>query len=53
MTNIIIFEKNRFNVDIIGHWLAEHEPGNFGLFILAIERGYISKLNLYDIPVYE
>jgi hypothetical protein len=38
MTNIIIFGKNPFHVDIIGHWLGGHEPGNFGLFHLARER---------------
>ncbi|MBN1291492.1 MAG: DUF362 domain-containing protein [Candidatus Latescibacteria bacterium] len=53
MTNIIIFGKNQYNVDIIGHWLAGHEPGNFGLFHMAIDRGYTSKLNPFDIPVYE
>ncbi|MBN2411695.1 DUF362 domain-containing protein [candidate division KSB1 bacterium] len=53
MTNIIIFGKNQFYVDIIGHWLAGHEPGNFGLFHLAIERGLSDVLNPFDIPVYE
>ncbi|MFC1606667.1 DUF362 domain-containing protein [Candidatus Latescibacterota bacterium] len=53
MTNIIIFGKNAFNVDIISHWLAGHEPGNFGLFHLAIERGQANLLNPMDIPVYE
>lgn len=53
MSNIIIFGKNPFNVDIIGHWLAGHEPGNFGLFHIAIERGLSTRLNPMDIPVYE
>ncbi len=53
MTNIIIFGKNAFHVDNIGHWLAGHEPGNFGLFHLAKERGLSSILNPMDIPIYE
>ena len=53
MTNIIIFGKKPYNVDIIGHWLGGHEPGNFGLFHLAKERGLSSVLNPMDIPVYE
>lgn len=53
MTNIIIFGKNQFNNDIIGHWLAGHEPGNFGLFHMAIDRGMNSYLDPFSIPVYE
>jgi uncharacterized protein (DUF362 family) len=53
MTNIIIFGKNPFNVDIIGHWLGGHEPGNFGLFHMALERNLSTILNPRDIPVYE
>jgi len=52
MTNIVIFGKNPIYVDIIGHWLGGHEPGNFGLFHLAMERGMSSTLNPMDIPVY-
>ncbi len=53
MSNIIIFGKNQYNVDIIGHWLAGQEPGNFGLFHIAKERGLTKKLNPANIPVYE
>jgi len=53
MTNIIMFGKNPFLVDIIGHWLAGHEPGNFGLFHMALERGMVPVLNPMKIPVYE
>ncbi len=53
MSNVIIFGKNPFNVDNIAHWIAGHEPGNFGLFHLAIERGLASELNPMKIPVYE
>ena len=52
MTNVFIFGKDAFRVDIIGHWLAGHEPGNFGLFHLAGERGFSTALNPKNIPVY-
>ena len=52
MTNVLIFGKNPVHVDIIGHWLGCHEPGNIGLFHLAIERGMSQYLNPESIPVY-
>lgn len=52
MTNIIIFGKDPFLVDIVGHWLGGHEPGNFGLFHLAMERDMLNVLNPFNIPVY-
>ena len=53
MTNIIIFGKNPYLVDIVGHWLGGHEPGNFGLFHIAMERGKLNVMNPMNIPVYE
>ncbi len=53
MSNIIIFGKNAFHVDSIGHWLGGHEPGNFGLLHIAIERGLSTLINPADISVYE
>ncbi|MBK8882945.1 MAG: T9SS type A sorting domain-containing protein [Bacteroidales bacterium] len=53
MTNYIIFGRNQFYVDIIGHYLGAHEPGNFGLFHMALERGMITTINPRNIPVYE
>ena len=52
MTNIIIFGKDTIRVDNIGHWLGGHEPGNFGFFHLALERGMTNVLDPRDIPVY-
>ena len=52
MTNMLIFGKDAFRVDIIGHWLAGHEPGNFGLFHIGRERGASTALNPRNIPVY-
>jgi Domain of unknown function (DUF362) len=53
MTNIVIFGKNPYLVDIVGHWLGGHEPGNFGLFHIAMERGKLDLMNPMSIPVYE
>ncbi len=53
MTNIVVFGKNALHVDIIGTYLAGHEPGNFGLFHIARERGLSAYLNPRDIPLYE
>jgi hypothetical protein len=52
MTNVLIFGKDAFRVDIIGHWLGGHEPGNFGLFHIGKERGLSTALNPRNIPVY-
>jgi hypothetical protein len=40
-------------VDIVLHWLTGHEPGNFSLFHIAMERGKIGVMNPMNIPVYE
>ena len=52
MSNLVIFGKDAFRTDIIAHWLAGHEPGNFGLFHAGIERGFSNVLDPFDIPVY-
>lgn len=52
MTNYIIFGRNQFHVDNIGHYLAGHEPGNFGLFHLAKERGQAKTINPAEIPLF-
>ncbi len=52
LTNLLIFGKDAFRVDIVGHWLGGHEPGNFGLFHIARERGASTALNPANIPVY-
>jgi hypothetical protein len=53
MTNVIVFGKDPFRVDVIGHWLGGHEPGDFGLFHLASERGMAPTLDPSRIPLYE
>ncbi len=52
MTNVLIFGKDPLRVDIVGKWLGGHEPGNFGLFHIAMERGMLNVLNPMNIPVY-
>lgn len=53
MTNVVIFGKNPFHVDVIGHWIGGHEPGNFGLFHMAVERGMAATVDPSQIPLYE
>ncbi len=53
MSNVLVFGKNAFLVDIIGMWLAGHEPGNFGLFHIARERGLCPTLVPDHIPLYD
>jgi hypothetical protein len=53
LSNFVLFGKNPYLVDIVGHWLGGHEPGNFGLFHIAKERGKLKMLNPMSIPVYE
>lgn len=52
MSNQVVFGIDPFRVDIITHWLSGHEPGNFGLFHIGIERGLSDVLDPSDIPVY-
>ncbi len=52
MTNMLLFGKDAFRTDIVGHWLGGHEPGNFGLFHIAKERGVSTALDPRNIPVY-
>ena len=52
MTNMLVFGRDAFRVDIVGHWLGGHEPGNFGLFHLARERGVSTALDPRNVPVY-
>ncbi len=53
LTNLVIFGKNKFRVDLIGLWLGGHEPGNVHLYRIAKERGLSDTFNPWDVPVYE
>ena len=52
MNNVVIFGIDPFRVDNITHVMCGHEPGNFGLFHIGIERGFSNVLDPRDIPVY-
>ncbi len=52
MSNIVIFGMDPIKCDIIAHWIAGQEPGNFGLFHIAMERGMSDVLDPHDIPLY-
>ena len=52
MSNVVVFGIDPFRVDNIIHLMCGHEPGNFGLFHIGIERGVSNVLDPGDIPVY-
>jgi hypothetical protein len=53
LTNIVLFGKDNFRLDVIGLWLGGHEPGNVHLYRIAVERGLTSTFNPWEIPIYE
>jgi|SaaInl4_150m_RNA_FD_contig_31_1094480_length_3046_multi_11_in_0_out_0_1 hypothetical protein len=52
MTNVVVFGRDPIKVDMVGHFLAGHEPGNFGLFHSAVTRGLSDTVNPREVPVY-
>jgi len=53
LTNLVMFGKDKFRVDIVGLWLGGHEPGNVHLYRIARERGLSDTFCPWDVPVYE
>jgi uncharacterized protein (DUF362 family) len=53
LTNIVMFGKDKFRLDVIGLYLSGHEPGNVNLYRIAKERGLSDTFNPWEIPVYE
>lgn len=53
LTNLVMFGKDPFRVDVIGLYLGGHEPGNVHLYRIAKERGLSDTFNPWEIPVYE
>jgi uncharacterized protein (DUF362 family) len=53
LTNLVMFGKDKFRVDMIGMYLGGHEPGNIHLFRIAKERGLLDTFNPWEIPLYE
>ncbi len=53
LTNLLMFGKDRFRLDMIGMYLGGHEPGNINLFRIAKERGMLDTFNPWEVDVYE
>ena len=53
LTNLVLFGKDKFRVDLIGLWLGGHDPGNVHLYRIAKERGLSDTFNPWEIPVHE
>lgn len=53
LTNIVLFGKEKFRLDVIGLHLGGHEPGNVALCRIAKERGLTDTFNPWEIPIYE
>ena len=53
LTNLVMFSKDKFRLDMIGMYLGGHEPGNVNLFRIAKERGLTDTFNPWEIPIYE
>jgi uncharacterized protein (DUF362 family) len=53
LTNVVMFGKDPFRVDVVGLYLGGHEPGNVHLYRIAKERGLTDTFNPWAIPIYE
>jgi uncharacterized protein (DUF362 family) len=53
LTNLVMFSKDKFRLDVIGTYLGGHEPGDVHTFRIAKERGLTDTFNPWEIPVYE
>ncbi|MFN7993514.1 MAG: hypothetical protein U0Q18_07930 [Bryobacteraceae bacterium] len=53
LTNLVMFGKDKFRLDLIGLYLGGHEPGNVHLYRIAKERGFSDTFNPWEVPVYE
>ena len=53
LSNMVMFGKDKFRLDVIGLYLGGHEPGNVNLYRVAKERGLSDTFNPWEIPVYE
>jgi hypothetical protein len=53
LTNLVIFSKDKFRLDLVGLYLGGHEPGNVHLYRIAKERGLSDTFNPWEVPIYE
>ena len=52
LSNMIIFGRDAFLVDLVAFWIGGQEPGNFGLFHIARERGLLDRINPHTVPLF-
>jgi uncharacterized protein (DUF362 family) len=53
LTNLVMFSKDKFRLDLAGLWLGGHEPGNVYMYRIAKERGLSDTFNPWDVAIYE
>ena len=53
LTNLVMFGKDPFRLDLVGLYLGGHEPGNVHLYRIAKERGLSDTFNPWDVPIFE
>ena len=53
LSNLVMFSKDKFRLDLIGLYLGGHEPGNINLYRIAKERGLSDTFNPWEVPIYE
>jgi uncharacterized protein (DUF362 family) len=53
LTNLVMFGKDNFRLDLVGLYLAGHEPGNIHLYRIAKERGLSDTFNPWEVPIFE
>lgn len=53
LSNLVMFSKDKFRLDVIGLYLGGHEPGDINLYRIAKERGLSDTFNPWEIPLYE
>jgi len=53
LTNLVLFGRDKFRLDTIGHYLGGHEPGNVHFLRIGKERGLSDTFNPWEIPLYE
>jgi hypothetical protein len=53
LTNLVMFGKDKFRLDLVGLYLGGHEPGNVHLYRIAKERGLSDTFNPWEVPIYE
>jgi uncharacterized protein (DUF362 family) len=53
LTNLVMFSKDKFRLDLAGLWLGGHEPGNVHFCRIAKERGLTDTFNPWEVSVFE